>query len=590
MTWIHVIILLAFVSCAFSAETYYVDFEAGDDQHVGTKPDQAFKRAPGDPKATGKTLAVQLQAGDRVLFKGGVAYKGTLVISANGTKDQPIVYDGNSKGDYGEGMAILDGAEQVLNWTQCQSADECGGNEHFSRIWKAKLPKGIKAWEAGLLQDNRNLGLSQYPTPSDFDYNDAHREFVQTTGDQLKITSATHPILKDLGGADLVGAYIQAFRSTNRVDARKITKWDDKTGTVHFAKLGTEPYKNKGAIAITNSLHSKVLDHPGEYVVTEDDEEPSVYLIPLDGKDPNKSKITVAIEDTALLIKAKSQFIHVVGFNIKHYRQAMTNYVKGHWNNDADRSYGFYVAHNQIERIRQRTYGTACYFIQLQDAVFEHNELINCFKQRGIGLHTVWNCSLRHNRLDRVGRTPLIYYMGTDSEIVGNQISNCTGVHSNGMSIYIDCKRMLVAENVVWNSNVSLTCNDTVGLTVRDNVFHTVGAQPIAFWQNVNGDVLIENNILIGSNKKSGFTIGGLGDKTGKTFKHLKVVIKNNIMDGPLIQVMTGKPWTKGVEVDGNIYLVERDDYTLGKNERIESDLSKLVSGVDSNEYKRIAE
>ncbi len=588
MRYFCMLTLLCWVMNMTAAEVYYIDFEKGSDSNIGTSAKKPFKRAPGDPKAEANAAAVKLQAGDKVLFKGGVTYNGTIVITAVGTKEAPVIFDGNSDESYGKGQAILDGSQRVVKWEKCKSADDCHGNSNFKNIWKASLPAGIKAWEAGLLQDDQNLALSQYPTPSDFNFNDAHREFVQTTGTQLKINAATHPILKELGGKDLVGAYIQAFRSTNRVDARKIKAWDEKTGTVSFDKLGTKPYKNKGAIAITNSMHSKVFDHPGEYVVMEDEKEPTVYLWPLDGKDPNKVNVICAVEDTCLLIKAKTQYIHVKGFNIKNYRVAMTNYVKGHWNNDADRSHGLYVANNLIERIRQRSYGTACYFIQLQDAVFENNELINFFKQRGIGLHTVWNCSIRNNRLDTVGRTPIIYYMGYDSEIVGNRVSNCTGVHSNGMSIYVNSRNMLVADNVVWNSNVPFTCNETEGLTVRNNVFHTKGAQPIAFWQGVFGDVLVENNILIGSNKKSGFTIGGLGDKTGKTFAKMKVTIKNNIMDGPLIQVMTGKPWSKNVTVDGNIYLVDRDDYVLGENERVETDLKKLVSGVEDNTYKRL--
>jgi len=45
---------------ARAATTYYVDFEGGDDAAAGTSPEQAFRRAPGDPQAEGE-LALPIQ-------------------------------------------------------------------------------------------------------------------------------------------------------------------------------------------------------------------------------------------------------------------------------------------------------------------------------------------------------------------------------------------------------------------------------------------------------------------------------------------------------------------------------------------------
>ena len=46
-----------------------------------------------------------------VLFKGGVAYQGSIDIPASGSADKPLIYDGNSRGTWGSGNALIDGQE-----------------------------------------------------------------------------------------------------------------------------------------------------------------------------------------------------------------------------------------------------------------------------------------------------------------------------------------------------------------------------------------------------------------------------------------------------------------------------------------------
>jgi Right handed beta helix region len=91
--------------------TYFVDFEAGSDTAAGTSQGAAWKHAPGDMAATGLAASSKLAAGNVVLFKGGVAYKGSIDVPASGTMGMPIVYDGNSRGTWGTGMAVIDGEE-----------------------------------------------------------------------------------------------------------------------------------------------------------------------------------------------------------------------------------------------------------------------------------------------------------------------------------------------------------------------------------------------------------------------------------------------------------------------------------------------
>ncbi|NRA37786.1 MAG: hypothetical protein HRU15_06580, partial [Planctomycetes bacterium] len=85
------------------AAVYYIDYEQGDDQADGLSTKKAWKHAPGDSNAQGNAQAVTLVGGDTLLFKGGVAYRGSIEISISGADGKPIRLDGNSGDTFGTG-------------------------------------------------------------------------------------------------------------------------------------------------------------------------------------------------------------------------------------------------------------------------------------------------------------------------------------------------------------------------------------------------------------------------------------------------------------------------------------------------------
>lgn len=89
--------------------TYYVDFVDGSDSNPGTSPSAPWKHVAGDPDASGVPANTTLQAGDTVVFKGGVVYNGTVDIPWSGLPGRAITYDGNSAGTFGTGKAVIDG-------------------------------------------------------------------------------------------------------------------------------------------------------------------------------------------------------------------------------------------------------------------------------------------------------------------------------------------------------------------------------------------------------------------------------------------------------------------------------------------------
>ncbi|HUT58753.1 MAG TPA: right-handed parallel beta-helix repeat-containing protein [Phycisphaerae bacterium] len=162
------------------AAAYYVDFDGGSDDSAGTSPEAAFKHCPGDPSAAGKAKAVQLATGDMVVFRGGVAYFGTVNITASGAQGKPIVFDGGTKGDFGKGPAVIDGGELVTGWKRCASADEAKGNPKWREIFTAEVPTP-RGWNVlNLCDGDKPLPMAQSPNPADPFFQEKVAEFFLT--------------------------------------------------------------------------------------------------------------------------------------------------------------------------------------------------------------------------------------------------------------------------------------------------------------------------------------------------------------------------------------------------------------------------
>ena len=101
------------VSC--SSNTYYIDYASGNDANNGTCTNSAWKHAPGDPNAAGIPASTTIVAGKKIIFKGGIAYEGTVNISStryqNGNStDQIILRSGDRDTTaWGTGRAVIDG-------------------------------------------------------------------------------------------------------------------------------------------------------------------------------------------------------------------------------------------------------------------------------------------------------------------------------------------------------------------------------------------------------------------------------------------------------------------------------------------------
>jgi hypothetical protein len=149
---------------AVPARTIYVDYDGGSDDKDGLSPEAAMKHCPGDPAAAGKARETVLQPGDMVLFKGGVTYRGSIVVNSSGAEGSPITFDGNS-GRFGQGRAVIDGSEIVSGWQPCKSAEEAGGNPNWKNICWAWLSAPVAPFSSNMYQGEKMCWLAQDPNP-----------------------------------------------------------------------------------------------------------------------------------------------------------------------------------------------------------------------------------------------------------------------------------------------------------------------------------------------------------------------------------------------------------------------------------------
>ncbi len=106
-------VFLFVVSGTCYGSLYYIDYKGGNDGFDGSTPQSAWRHCPGDGKAEKNAGRARLAPGDRVLFKGGTSYTGSIEVRWSGTKEKPIVYDGNWDGTWGTGRAVINNQNNV---------------------------------------------------------------------------------------------------------------------------------------------------------------------------------------------------------------------------------------------------------------------------------------------------------------------------------------------------------------------------------------------------------------------------------------------------------------------------------------------
>lgn len=468
------------------AATYYVDFSDGADGNAGTSPVHAWKRSPGDPEATGVAAATSLAPGDRVLFRGGVVYRGRVVVAKSGSASSPITFSGD---EWGDAKAVIDGSDPFRpSWTVCSSAAACGGNSNYQRIYLAPAPAGYAGFQTALFENGSFLWYSQGPNATDPFHHDEIGGFypvpnpsstvVQT---QTSITDAG--VLRQASPSAWSGAWVAGWVTGNAVELREVTGFDPPTHTLSHQSFSSPPYKDRtGRYALFN--HVSLIDRPGEYAF--DPVSRIIYLMTANGEHPGGNAYTRTMRETAFLAPSAASHIVIEGFAIRHFTYGIQ------WGSSS--ATNVTVRRNDISSMR--AHDKYAILMNAANSMVEGNTIVDANRAVGI-LSSANNITIRNNFLQRTSRQGIWLMGASNSTVVGNTVADVSGSHANGISVYAGSSNIRVSGNRVIRSSSAITFERSADLHFENNVVAPDGQ--ISDWSAMTGQVVFLNNTFPGS-------------------------------------------------------------------------------------------
>ncbi len=588
------------------AATYYVDYEGGNDTADGRSPRSAWKHAPGDPNATDLPKSAVLAAGDTVVFKGGVAYYGSIRLTVSGSPQNPITLDGNTAGTFGKGRAIIDGGRVIREWRRCASASEAKGNPRWKDIFIADIDLDISTnfnhggivlhrqaprdrqapWQRIILFDGerRLLPIAQIPKPSDSFYPDLPKDFFRSPNrldarSEENITVLTdEQNLKGRAPDFFEGAFLGVHGGNNHVYFAVVKKYDPATGQIHFPFFKESTYPTT-AYAYFNSV--RFIEQPGEWAV-----EPAgpgrtrFYLLADRVERGQPVNIGFPVFETGIQLASGASHYRIQGFLIQRFSGG-NGAVAVERNNP--RSKDIAVSNCEIRFVSGHA-GIGPHYT-------DQFTVENCYIHHcpgwttGIFLNRVNDYVVQNCRLDKNSGSGIRHYECKRGRIEGNVILNHYGMHSSTINVYEGCADVVIEGNYMHNT---LAINrNAENITIRNNVIDSQGRAAVnsAMWVTGRAggtairNIQFLNNTFINTNLEQNWSTSifvqtgrGASPPTG-------LVVKNNILDR-LTPPMPGV-------IENNIFMREPDARVRGTGGTVVSDPKVLFLDPEKGDYRR---
>lgn len=482
---------------AAGGTTWHVDFIGGDDNRDGRTPQTAWKHAPGDEAATGRPAGVTLAPGDRVLFRAGVPYRGTIRLRATGTAEAPIVYSGRG---WGEGMAILDGADPVTASRPCRDSADCGGAANWQQL--TRIEHAPPATSRIVLFGATGMYFaSMVPALPEPFFGSDRRNYAPVPKAERANLEAGRLSVPELVAAARSGGTVELalWVKPNRVERRPVLGVEGDS--IRFDPAGLLFYETRdGAAAVEGSIAG--LTAPGTFAVLR----PGLILAWLrPGEVPDELSVGSGRIGFTL---GRSEHVRIEGFHFRNFAGSRDNRREGR----AVTSFG--PGASAIEVVGNR-FGPAWYehgsgMVHLQGTNgfrFADNHMADVF---GAGFRAGGSrpsdLVIEGNRLDRIGKTA-IGLLGVDRAVVRhNVLTDVRGVHGNGITLYTSNRDIRVEGNCVTASSRPLTFSgdrdpETANsLRIVGNILVSspTGQAAINSWGSRATDIRIEGNLLAG--------------------------------------------------------------------------------------------
>lgn len=574
---------------------YYVDYSGGDDSNDGLSTTSAWKHAPGDDQATGVPAVTTLGPGCSVYFRGGVVYRGSITIPASGSLNYPVTYSGNR---WPSGTkAIFDGGDAITGWTKCSSAAECGGNTNYNNIYYAYLSSTVDPLSINLHEYNTTtstddfLWMSQDPNPSDFYFYDTYTEFMEMTQSQFTLTSITDASY--FTQSDLTDSYLLIWIYPNTVETRRILTYNTSTHTVTFDDLGDVAKYSDGRnqyYALFNSPHA--IDTAGEYFISTTPDTNSKLKILLWPRSTSNldSRITYSTRQWGINIDACNNIV-VEGFSIiKYSGSSLRDGVGiGCITSTADKKSNIVIKDNYIAHNRKggssAGYG-GVFLSKCSNVLVQNNTIEDNPRVAGIFFSGGSSITARGNTVKKSGATSIRFYTVDYGVVEGNTIRDSKGSHANGMTFYVACNNILIANNKVFTSNNPITFQDSGNLYFFNNLVDGGDTTNVVCeWINTSrgpwnyGTISFINNTFVRAKSNAAVQLNELNTRN-------RYYMINNIIDGEITgtnvkrfnNLYTGTSW----------YQI-KSDYIWGDGEFVIEDINSIFTDASTTDFSLLS-
>ena len=407
------IVFLLLPGSLIAQTSYYVSSSEGSDSNTGTSSGQPWRSLE-------KVNSLKPAAGDKILFKRGDQWVGTLTPSASGSAGNPITY-----GAYGTGnKPKIYGSEVITGWTV-----------HSGNIYKATLSNDINQ----LFLDGERIQLARIPKTGYYDV--------------TSVNSTTQFVSTQVSGAiNHTGA--KAVIRTNKwgMATKSVTGSSSQTITVESAPLYT--ISTGDGFFLNNKLD--YLTAAGEYYYNASTN--TVYLWTPSGDSPANYEVRGSSVSNLISMNNKD-YITIENLELSQCSDAAisTDYCDYLTINNVDiinpDSKGIYINHDTYGNYTNITIDGANHiafhaqmtsYSNISDNTITNTALFDNLGLTGMGSEqdgkaisnpAGTNNTFRYNRIENVGYTALGWT--TQNAVVDkNFIKNACLVKDDGGGIY----------------------------------------------------------------------------------------------------------------------------------------------------------
>lgn len=546
--WIPIVCF--FLAATVPAATYYVDYETGSDSHSGTKINEPFRHSPGDPQAEDRAATVILKPGDAVMFKGGVVYRGNIRIQQSGDPGNPILFKGDG---WGAGRAVIDGSDLLTGWIRCESAAEAGGNPDYRNLFYTYVPAACSPFLMNLHEtdpasgEDAFLWMSQLPNPADRTFFNRRDSLQPVKNKQITLESVISPeLLTYTDPRSLDGASALVWVNPNWTVRKEIREYVPAENKIVF----TSPLEKNAiyadgrdqAFALYNS--PLAIDTAGEYAVMPPDEDGrrKVILRPRSPEDLDR-RVSYSVRTTGIATGPNSH-IEITGFEIRKFggeglREGCG--ILAYGGQDTALT-GLVIRNNLIHRNQHGSKGYGgIYAHKLRHSRIESNTVVRNTAHAGIFISECEDSIVQGNTIQYTGNTALRLYTCRRVQVLGNRISHIYATHANGITLYLGCFDVLVANNLVTDATTPITHQNSGNLFFINNVIDGMGENKNANeWPlsksgaRTSGKIVYLNNTFVNADSDASLSLGRDPDN--------EYIVMNNILDGmSFVQKVTPK-------------------------------------------------